>query len=110
MRTGQNEAIRERELTSGRSPAAIVIATLVIFGLFSYSAFPLLLGVVHDRTRIEEMTSGGALVWGVGNSGGSAAAPLLVGALAVFSSGSPEAGFLVSAVVGILSIVLMPLV
>ncbi len=30
MRTGQNEAIRERELTSGRSPAAIVIATLVI--------------------------------------------------------------------------------
>lgn len=38
MRTGQNEAIRERELTSGRSPAAIVLATLVIL-LCGYALF-----------------------------------------------------------------------
>ena len=92
------------------SDHAVIISTLVVFGLFSYSAFPLLLGVVHDRTRIEENTSGSAIVWGVGNSGGSAAAPLIVGALAVLYSGSPVVGFLASAVIGILSVVLMPFV
>ena len=83
---------------------------MVIFGLFSYSAFPLLLGVVHDRTKLEEMTSGGAIVWGIGNSSGSAAAPLLVGFFALFFSGSPIVGFLASAIIGIISIVVMPLV
>jgi len=88
----------------------VVVSALVVFGLFSYSAFPLLLGVVHDRTHFDEMTSGGAIVWGVGNSGGSAAAPLLVGALALLYSGSLMVGFLAAAVFGLLSIVLVPFV
>ncbi len=92
------------------SDPTVVVASLVIFGLFSYSAFPLLLGAVQDLTNLDEMTSGSAIVWGIGNSSGSAAAPLLVGALALFFSGSPTPGFLASAAIGILSIVLMPFV
>ncbi len=92
------------------SDPTAVVASLVIFGLFSYSAFPLLLGAVQDLTDLDEMTSGSAIVWGIGNSSGSAAAPLLVGTLALFYSGSPTPGFLACATIGILSIVLMPFV
>ncbi len=92
------------------SDPTIVVASLVIFGLFSYSAFPLLLGAVQDLTNLDGMTSGSAIVWGIGSSSGSAVAPLLVGALALFFSGSPTPGFLASAAIGILSIVLMPFV
>ncbi len=88
---------------------SLVVVSLVVFGLFSYSAFPLLLGAVQDLTELGEMTSGSAIVWGIGNSSGSAAAPLLVGALALYS-GSLVEGFLACAVIGILSIVLMPFV
>ncbi len=89
---------------------SLVVVSLVVFGLFSYSAFPLLLGAVQDLTELGEMTSGSAIVWGIGNSSGSAAAPLLVGALALLYSGSLVAGFLASAAIGTLSIVLMPFV
>ena len=92
------------------SVPVLIIASLVLFGLFSYSAFPLLLGAVQDRTELSEMTSGGAIVWGIGNSSGTAAAPLLVGTLALYFAGSPVVGFLASAAIGIFSIVLMPLV
>lgn len=92
------------------SSPSIVIASLVIFGLFSYSAFPLLLGAVLDLTDMDEMTSGSAIVWGIGNSSGSAVAPLLVGALAIFYSNSPVPGFLAAAALGLPSIVLMPFI
>jgi MFS transporter, FSR family, fosmidomycin resistance protein len=92
------------------SASSVVMASLLVFGLFSYSAFPLLLGAVQDLTAMEEMTSGSAIVWGIGNSSGSAAAPLLVGALAVFYSGSLVPGFLASAALGIPSVVLMPFI
>lgn len=92
------------------SNPSLVIASLVVFGFFSYSAFPLLLGAVQDLTDLSEMTSGSAIVWGIGNSSGSAAAPLLVGALAVFYSGSLVPGFLASAAVGIPSVILMPFI
>ncbi len=93
--------------TLTRTPS-IVVVSLVVFGLFSYSAFPLLLGAVQNLTQMDEMTSGSAIVWGIGNSSGSAAAPLLVGALALIYSGSLVQGFLASAAVGVLSVALMP--
>ena len=92
------------------SAPSVVIASLVIFGFFSYSAFPLLLGAVLDLTDLDEMTSGSAIVWGIGNSSGSAVAPLVVGALALLYSGSPFPGFLAAAALGIPSVVLMPLI
>ncbi len=85
--------------------------SLVLFGVFSYSAFPLLLGMVHQMSHMfpGEMTSAGSIVWGIGNSSGGAAAPLLIGALAlptVFGSLTP--GFLAAALAGILAVILMP--
>jgi len=96
--------------TLSQNPA-IIEASLLCFGFFSYSAFSLLLGMVHDLTRYEEMTSGGALVWGVGNTGGSAAAPLLVGLLALPGFfGSLTAGFVAAGLIGVLSVVMMPFI
>ena len=92
------------------SVPSVVVASLVIFGFFSYSAFPLLLGAVLDLTDLDEMTSGSAIVWGIGNSSGSAAAPLVVAALALFYSGSPVPGFLAAVALGIPSVVLMPFI
>jgi MFS family permease len=89
----------------------LAIVSLVLFGLFSYSAFPLLLGLVHIMTDFGESTSASSIVWGVGNSGGGAVAPLLVGALALpMFFGTLTPGFLASAAIGIASIVLMPFV
>jgi MFS family permease len=93
------------------SNPVVVDTALLLFGLFSYSAFSLLLGMVHDLTEFEEMTSAGSIVWGVGNTGGSAVTPLLVGLLALPSFfGTLTAGFLAAAAIGILSVVLMPLI
>lgn len=85
--------------------------SLVLFGVFSYSAFPLLLGMVHQMSHMfpGEMTSAGSIVWGIGNSSGGAAAPLLIGTLAlpgVFGSLTP--GFIGAALVGMLAVILMP--
>jgi MFS transporter, FSR family, fosmidomycin resistance protein len=89
----------------------LVVVSLLLFGLFSYSAFPLLLGLVHLLTDFDEMTSASSIVWGIGNSGGSAVAPLLIGALALpMFYGSLIPGFVASAAIGIVSVVALPLV
>ena len=86
-------------------------STALLFGLFSYSAFPLLLGLVHYMTDFEEMTSASSIVWGIGNSGGAAVSPLVIGALALPSAfGTLTAGFIAAAAIGILSVILIPLV
>jgi MFS family permease len=89
----------------------LAISSLILFGLFSYSALPLLLGLVHTLTEFQEMTSAGAIVWGIGMTGGSAIAPLLIGVLALpLLFGTLTAGFLGAAAIGIVSIVLMPFI
>jgi MFS family permease len=60
--------------TSG--PAATV--ALLIFGFFTFSGFPLLLSLVSDYVPRESSTTGNALVWGVGSTGGQALGPLAV--------------------------------
>ena len=93
------------------SDPLVVDGAVLIFGLFSYSAFPLLLGMVHTMTDFEEMTSAGSIVWGIGNNGGAAVAPLVIGALALPSAfGTLTAGFLAAAAIGILSVILIPFV
>ena len=94
------------------SPDPLVVGSAVlVFGLFSYSAFPLLLGLVHNMTDFEEMTSASSIVWGIGNNGGAAVAPLVIGALALPSAfGTLTAGFVASAALGILSVILIPFV
>ncbi|HUK80541.1 MAG TPA: MFS transporter [Nitrososphaerales archaeon] len=93
------------------SDPLVVGSAVLVFGLFSYSAFPLLLGLVHNMTDFEEMTSASSIVWGIGNNGGAAVAPLVIGALALPSAfGTLTAGFVASAAIGILSVILIPFV
>ena len=95
---------------AGSNPL-VVDSSVLAFGLFSYSAFPLLLGVVHSMTTFDEMTSAGSIVWGIGNNGGAAVAPLVIGALALPSAfGTLTAGFVAAAAIGILSVILVPFV
>lgn len=60
--------------TSGDGPSAL--AALATFGLFSFSGFPLLLSLVADYVPKESSTTGNALVWGIGSTGGQALGPL----------------------------------
>ncbi|HUI24123.1 MAG TPA: MFS transporter [Nitrososphaerales archaeon] len=91
------------------SDPLVVDSAVVVFGLFSYSAFPLLLGLVHNMTDFDEMTSASSIVWGIGNNGGAAVAPLVIGALALPSVfGTLTAGFITAAAIGILSVILIP--
>jgi len=94
------------------SPNAIFTEiSVIVFGLFTYSAFPLLLGMVHKRAYLYpgDVTSANSLVWGIGASGGGAAAPLLIAALALPSAfGSLTPGFIGAAAVGVVSVVLVP--
>jgi len=93
------------------SNPALIDIILFAFGMFSYSGFPLLMGVVNELTEFGEMTRGGAIVWGIGNASGSVLASLLIGLLALpFFFGSLTAGFLGIAFIGVLSVVLIPLV
>ena len=96
--------------TASSDPLTVGSAVLV-FGLFSYSAFPLLLGLVHSMTDFDEMTSASSIVWGIGTNGGAAVAPLVIGALALPSAfGTLTAGFMAAAAIGVLSVILIPLI
>lgn len=65
--------------TAGRG--AVALLALVVFGLFTFSGFPLLLSLVADYVPRDLSTTGNALVWGVGSTGGQAVGPLVVALL-----------------------------
>ncbi len=54
---------------------------LIVFGLFTFSGFPLLLSLVGDYVPRGGTSLANALVWGVGSTAGGALGPVLVGAL-----------------------------
>ena len=54
---------------------------LAVFGLFTFAAFPLFLSLASDYEPEGSSSLGNALVWGIGNSGGSVIGPLITGAL-----------------------------
>lgn len=59
----------------------VSILFLALFGLFTFSGFPLFLSLAADYVPRADASVGNALVWGVGASGGSVVGPLLVGAI-----------------------------
>ena len=65
--------------TSGHGVVATV--SLFVFGLFTFSGFPLLLSLVSDYVPRSSSATGNALVWGVGATGGQALGPLVVSLL-----------------------------
>ena len=60
--------------TSGHGAGALL--ALALFGFFTFASFPLLLSLVADYVPRERSTTGNALVWGVGSTGGQALGPL----------------------------------
>ena len=60
--------------TAGHGMTALL--ALAVFGLFTFSGFPLLLSLVADYVPRGSSTTGNALVWGVGSTGGQAMGPL----------------------------------
>ena len=65
--------------TAGHGAAALL--ALAVFGLFTFSGFPLLMSLVADYVPRASSTTGNALVWGVGSTGGQALGPLAVSLL-----------------------------
>jgi FSR family fosmidomycin resistance protein-like MFS transporter len=60
--------------TSGHGAGALL--SLALFGFFTFASFPLLLSLVADYVPKERSTTGNALVWGVGSTGGQALGPV----------------------------------
>ncbi len=58
-----------------------VLLALVVFGLFTFSGFPLLLSLVAGYVPKGSSTTGNALVWGIGSTGGQAVGSLAVSLL-----------------------------
>lgn len=76
---------------------------LALFGLFTFSGFPLFLSLAADYVPRSAASSGNALVWGLGASGGSVAGPLLVGAIIASDYGLLGVAFEVLAAVAFAS-------
>lgn len=85
------------------SSGGLSLVFLVLFGLFTFSGFPLFLSLAADYVPREAASSGNALVWGLGASGGSVAGPLLVGAIIVSDYGLLGLAFEVLAAVALVS-------
>ncbi len=60
--------------TSGTGAEALV--ALALFGLFTFSGFPLLLSLVADYVPRGSFATGNAVVWGIGSTGGQALGPI----------------------------------
>ena len=65
--------------TSGHGAGALL--SLALFGFFTFASFPLLLSLVADYVPRERSTTGNALVWGVGSTGGQALGPVAASVL-----------------------------
>ena len=63
--------------------AAAGLALLFLFGLFTFSGFPLLLSLAADYVPRGATGLGNALVWGLGTTTGGVIGPLVVGAIAL---------------------------
>ncbi len=88
---------------------AEALVSLIFFGFFTFSGFPLLLSLVSDYVPKGSSSTGNALVWGLGSTGGQALGPLVVGLLTFGSYANLSAVFGVMAVVVVLTVLGTPL-
>lgn len=93
--------------TSGDGASALL--ALAVFGLFTFSGFPLLLSLVADYVPKESSTTGNALVWGIGSTGGQALGPLVVGLMTAGSDSHLGVAFGVLGVVAAATVLGTPL-
>ena len=84
---------------------------LALFGLFQFTGFPLILALAIDISPKGATTISNSIVWGFGNLGGAAVGPIIVGVLAETAfPGSLGSAFFVIALIGLLSVALLPVV
>lgn len=85
---------------------AVSLAALALFGFANFSGFPIFMSMTSDYIRKEGTTTGNAIVWNLGNTGGRAAGPLLVGVLIAGSYANLPFAFEVSLVAALASALL----
>ncbi len=84
---------------------------LGLFGFFGLTGFPLLLPLATTIVPEGAQTISGSIVWGVGNVGGGAAGPFIIGLLAEpMFLGSLSSAFYVVTIIGIASLGILPFV
>jgi MFS transporter, FSR family, fosmidomycin resistance protein len=81
-------------LTTG----VVSLVALALFGFANFSGFPIFMSMTSDYIRKDATTTGNAIVWNLGNTGGRAAGPLVVGALIAGSYSNLPLAFEVSLV------------
>ena len=80
------------------------VVLLALFGFFAFTQFPLLMPLARSAVPREAATLSNSIVWGVGNSGGNALGPFLVGLLATpFFLGTLNGAFLVVTIISLIS-------
>ncbi len=85
--------------------------SLGLFGLFSYTGFPLFLGLTGLIAPKGGVTLANSIVWGFGMIGGGILGPILVGVLSGSGFlGSLELSFLFLSVVGAISLAFLPFI
>ncbi|MCL4433903.1 MAG: MFS transporter [Actinobacteria bacterium] len=85
------------------------IISLIFFGFFTFSGFPLLLSLVSDYVPRRSTTTGNALVWGLGSTGGQALGPLVVGLLTFGSYSHLSTAFIIMASLAAATVLATPL-
>jgi len=85
--------------------------SLGLFGLFSYTSFPLFLGLTGLIAPEGSVTLANSIVWGFGMIGGGTLGPIIVGILSEKAFlGSLDAAFLFLAAAGAVSLAFLPFV
>lgn len=65
------------------STGVLSIIFLIIFGFFTFSGFPLLFSLISEYVPRGDSSFANSVVWGLGNQGGMALGPIIVGLIVV---------------------------
>ena len=88
---------------------ATALLALAVFGLFTFSGFPLLMSLVADYVPKSASTTGNALVWGIGSTGGQALGPLAASLLMAGSEANLGVAFAILGGVSAVTVLATPL-
>lgn len=79
----------------------MAIVLLALFGAFTFSSFPVLLGLVSDFAPRESISLANSAVWGLGRAGGSILGPAITGVLVLADYSNLSFAFRVMVVIGL---------
>jgi MFS transporter, FSR family, fosmidomycin resistance protein len=85
------------------SSGTVSLVLLALFGFTSFSGFPILMSMTSGYIPKGSTTTSNALVWNLGNTGGRAAGPLIIGLLSLGSFANLTFAFEVTLIGGVVS-------